>query len=79
MPMHEALSDHPLVPRVRNPSPTLTSKQQRFLQVLARHLVRDNPWLRNLVLVATDQHIATAPTPVFAHDELNVLFAEWRS
>lgn len=62
-PLHEALSGHALVPRVQNPSPSHTSKQQRFLQVLARHLARDDPWIRNLVRVLCDLHIGVGPKP----------------
>lgn len=78
LPMHEALSDSPLVPTIRNPSPTLTSRQQRFLQELARHMVRDNPWLRNTVAVATNQRVGTGPRPIFKVKALNDLFAKWR-
>lgn len=72
--IYDAASRHPLIPLVTDPAPSVTARQQRFLQVLARHLYRNDAIIRNVVNASGRLYVGDGPVPVSRFPELDDLW-----
>ncbi|SMC32562.1 capsid protein [Fulvimarina manganoxydans] len=70
----EASANHPAVPNVPRIPPEGGIRYLREQQAIARHLVRNDAWIRSLVRVLKGLHIGTGPRPVSKFRELEELW-----
>ncbi|WP_024351029.1 phage portal protein [Aurantimonas coralicida] len=66
---------HPAAPKAPTLGPIQSASYLRDMQKLARHLYRNDAWVRSLVRTLCDIHVGVGPEPVSKFRDLEVL---WR-
>lgn len=74
MSAYEAASKNPNLPRVQDVTPTIAANSQRAMQLMVRHMDKNEAWIHSLVRVMCDIDVGTGPVPISKFLELNELF-----
>lgn len=74
---YDAAANTKRIPNVADVGPQDVAKYQRRLRILARHLYRNDGWLRRAVSVLCTNVVGLGPTPKTPYPELNKLLKAW--